>query len=53
VPNRKNFSLGFFTLSEPVWLSDLGTEKTNKLFCHLTPDFDGFCFFAAYWVGGK
>ncbi len=40
VPKRENFSLAFFALSEPIWVCDLGTGK-------LTPDFDGFWFFAA------
>jgi hypothetical protein len=48
VPKRENFSLAFFTLSEPIWVGDLGIAKKNSLFCHVTPDFDGFRFFAAY-----
>jgi hypothetical protein len=48
VPKRENFSLAFFTLSEPIWVGDLGIAKKNSFFCHVTPDFDGFPFFAAY-----
>jgi hypothetical protein len=48
VPNRENFSLAFFTLSEPVWPGDLGTEQKNQFFYHLTPDFERFLFFAAH-----
>jgi hypothetical protein len=31
----------------------LGTGEKNRIFYRLTPDFDGFWFFAAYWVCGK
>ena len=48
VPKRENFSLAFFALSEPIWLCDLGTGEKNRIFYQLTPDFDGFWFFAAY-----
>jgi hypothetical protein len=47
VPKHENFSLAFFALCEPIWVGDLRTD--NKFFFyHLTPDFDGFWFFAAY-----
>jgi hypothetical protein len=49
VPKREIFSLSFFALSEPIWVCDLGTEGKNRIFYQLTPDFDGFWFFAAYW----
>ncbi len=29
VPKRENFDLVFFTLSEPMWVGDLGTEAKN------------------------
>ncbi len=48
VPKRENFSLAFFALSEPIWVCDLGTREKNGIFYQLTPDFDGFWFFAAY-----
>jgi hypothetical protein len=48
VPKRENFSLAFFALSEPIWVGDLGTGEKNRIFYQLTPDFDGFWFFAAY-----
>ena len=48
VPKRENFSLSFFALSEPIWICDLGTGGKNRIFSQLTPDFDGFWFFAAY-----
>jgi hypothetical protein len=38
-----------FGLSEPIWVGDLGTGKIN-LFYQLTPDFDGFWFFAGGWI---
>jgi hypothetical protein len=47
VPKRENFSLAFFALSEPIWVCDLGTGEKNRIFYQLTPDFDGFWFFAA------
>ncbi len=50
---RENFSLEFFALSEPVWVCELGTGEKNWFFYRMTPDFDGFWFFAAYWVCGK
>jgi hypothetical protein len=53
VPKRENFSLSFFALSEPIWVCDSGTGEKNRIFYQLTPDFDGFLFFAAYWVCGK
>ncbi len=45
VSKRENFSLAFFTLSEPIWVGDLGTEPKNPFFYNLTPDFECFCFF--------
>jgi hypothetical protein len=48
VPKRENFSLAFFALSEPIWVCELGTGEKNQIFYRLTPDFDGFWFFAAY-----
>jgi hypothetical protein len=48
VPKRENFSPAFYTLSEPIWVGDLGTEPKNLFFYHLTPDFERFWFFAAY-----
>ncbi len=48
VPKRDNFLLSFFALSEPNWVCDLGTGEKNRIFYQLTPDFDGFWFFAAY-----
>ncbi len=48
VPKRENFSLAFFALNEPIWVCDLGTGEKNRIFYQLTPDFDGFWFFAAY-----
>ncbi len=48
VPKRENFSLEFFALSEPIWVCELGTREKNRIFYRLTPDFDGFWFFAAY-----
>ncbi len=48
VPKRENFLLSFFALSEPIWACDLGTGGKSRIFYQLTPDFDGFWFFAAY-----
>jgi hypothetical protein len=48
VPKRENFSLSFFALSEPIWVSELGTGEKNRIFYRLTPVFDGFRFFATY-----
>ncbi len=53
VPKSENFSLAFFALSESIWVCDLGTGEKNLIFYQLTPDFDSFWFFAAYWVCGK
>jgi hypothetical protein len=47
VPMRESFWLAFFTLSETIWVCDLGIGK-KSIFNQLTPDFDGFWFFAAY-----
>jgi hypothetical protein len=35
VPKRENFSLAFFTLSEPIWVGDLGTAKKIFFFIAL------------------
>jgi hypothetical protein len=48
VPKHENFSIAFFALSEPIWVCDVGTAKKSNFFYGLTPDFDGFGFFAAY-----
>ncbi len=48
VPKHDNFSITFFALSEPIWVCDVGTAKKIEFFYRLTPDFDGFGFFAAY-----
>ncbi len=48
VPNRENFSLAFFALSEPTWVCDLGSAKKNRIFHQMIPDFEGLWFFAAY-----
>jgi hypothetical protein len=48
VPKHENFSLAFFAPSEPIWVCELGTGEKNRIFYRLTPDFDGFWFFAAY-----
>ncbi len=48
VPKRENFSIAFFAQSEPIWIYDIGTSKKIEFFYQLTPDFDGFWFFAAY-----
>ena len=48
VPKLENFSIAFFAQSEPIWICDIGTSKKIELFSRLTPDFDGFWFFAAY-----
>jgi hypothetical protein len=53
VPKHENFSIAFFALSEPIWVCDEGTAKKIEFFYRLTPDFDGFGFFAAYSVCGK
>jgi hypothetical protein len=48
VPMRENFSIAFFAQSELIWICDVGTSKKIEFFYQLTPDFDGFWFFAAY-----
>jgi len=48
VSKRENFSLMFFALSECIWVCDLGTREKKRIFYQLTPDFDGFWFFAVY-----
>ncbi len=35
VPKRENFSLAFFTLSEPIWVGDLGIAKIIRFFITL------------------
>jgi hypothetical protein len=45
VPKCENFSLAFFTLSEPICVADLRIEPKNPFFYHLTPDFECFWFF--------
>ncbi len=35
VPKRENFSLAFFTLSEPIWVGDLGIAKKIRFFITL------------------
>jgi hypothetical protein len=47
VPKRENFSIAFFAQSEPIWICDVGTSEKIEFFYQLTPDFDGFWFFAA------
>ncbi len=42
-----------FCTKWPIWVCDLGTGEKNRTFYQLTPDFDGFWFFAEYWVCGK
>jgi hypothetical protein len=39
VPKRENFDHGFFTLSDPFWVGDLGTEANYGFFYHFGPDF--------------
>ncbi len=46
-------SIAFFAQSEPIWVCGVGTAKKIEFFYRWTPDFDGFGFFAAYWVCGK
>ena len=48
VPKHEKFTIAFFALSEPIWVCDVGTAKKIEFFYRLTPDFDGFGFFAAY-----
>jgi hypothetical protein len=48
VPKRENFSLGFFALSEPIWVCDIGSGKKIDFFYQMIPDFEGLWFFAAY-----
>jgi hypothetical protein len=43
VPKRENFSLAVSTLSEPIWVCDLGTGK-KSIFYYLAPDFEDFRF---------
>jgi hypothetical protein len=47
------FSLAFFTLSEPIWVCDLATGKQIDFFYQLAHDFECFWFFAAYAMCGK
>ncbi len=53
MPKRENFSIADIAQSEPTWIGDVGTAKKIKFFYQLTPDFDGFCFFAACAVNKK
>ncbi len=39
MPKRENFDHGFFTLSDPFWVGDLGTEANYGFFYHFGPDF--------------
>jgi hypothetical protein len=41
VHKRENFPLAFFTLTEPIWIGDLGTGETS-LFFLFCPWFRGF-----------
>jgi hypothetical protein len=44
VPKHENFELAFFTLSDRIWVDDLGTEAKVVFFYYyyFGPDFDGF-----------
>ncbi len=42
----------FYTISEPIWVW-LGDWTKKCIFYYLTPDFEGFWFYAAYWVCRK
>jgi hypothetical protein len=53
VPKRENFSIADIAQSEPTWICDVGTAKKIEFFYQLTPDFDGFWFFAACAVNKK
>jgi hypothetical protein len=33
----ENFELTLFTLSDPIWVSDLGTEAKNQFFISVHP----------------
>ncbi len=43
-PNRENFELAFFTLSDHILVGDLGTEAKNGFVYYFGPDFDDFGF---------
>ncbi len=49
----RDFCSHAFSLSEPIWVCDLGTEPKNEFFHHLTPDFDGFLLYAECAVNKK
>ena len=53
VPKRENFSLAFFTLSEPIWVCDLGTGTKIDVFINCPLISKVFWFFAAHSVCGK
>jgi hypothetical protein len=53
VPKRENFSLAFFTLSEPIWVCDLGTGTKIDVFINWPLISKVFWLFAAYSVCGK
>jgi hypothetical protein len=39
------FCTHFFTLSEPIWVCDLGPGGKNQFFYYVAPDFDGVLVF--------
>jgi hypothetical protein len=39
---REYFWIRVFTLINPIWIGDLGTDPKNRLFYIFVPDFDGF-----------
>ncbi len=41
-PSVSILSWHFFTLINPIWIGDLGTDLKNRLFYNFVPDFDGF-----------
>ncbi len=47
MPKRENFELAFFTLREPIWVGEEGTEAKMDFFYYFVPDFDGFFFTAS------
>jgi hypothetical protein len=54
VPKLENFSLGFFTPSEPIRVGDLGAGEINQFFYQYTPDFDSFGFLPhTEWAANK
>ncbi len=40
-----------FTLSDPIWLGDLGTEAKDRFFHQFSHDFGGFWFFLPHAEG--